>query len=366
MKPKVLILGKVPPPYMGPAIATKIILDSSLNEKFELLHLDTRINTTLESMGKWSVTKLFSTGIIYIRLLKMLISHRPALVLIPISQSAVGYLKDSLFIILSALTGRKIVLHLRGSNFRTWLENQSGILKWYVRKTLRMTRGVIVLGNNLRYIFKDVFPEDKIFVCPNGADYTIPSIPKFKSTLHLLYLANLQASKGIEDVLQAMLILKKRQVADLRLDVVGSWRSEIIKSDSLKFVHENSLPVFFNPPDSGEGKFRFFSDADIFVFTPRAPEGHPWVIVEAMAAGLPVISTDQGAIAESVINGENGFIVATNNPGEIASKIEILAVDAELRERMGKSSRMKYEQSFTEAKMVERLANTFNKVIHAG
>ena len=66
--------------------------------------------------------------------------------------------------------------------------------------------------------------------------------------------------------------------------------------------------VQFHLPATGGDKLQFFTDADVFVFTPRQREGHPWVIVEAMAAGLPVISTDRGAIAETVIDGESGWI----------------------------------------------------------
>ncbi|MBK6990167.1 MAG: hypothetical protein IPH33_19060 [Bacteroidetes bacterium] len=47
MKKRIMILGKIPPPYMGPSIATQIILNSSLKDRFELLHIDTRVNTSL-------------------------------------------------------------------------------------------------------------------------------------------------------------------------------------------------------------------------------------------------------------------------------------------------------------------------------
>lgn len=107
----------------------------------------------------------------------------------------------------------------------------------------------------------------------------------------------------------------------------------------------------------------FLGNADIFVFPPRAPEGHPWVIVEAMAAGLPVVSTDRGAIAECILDGQNGFIVPVNNPGQIAIKLKQLISDNALRERMGKESRKLYEENFTEEKMVERLSETFEKAM---
>ena len=82
-----------------------------------------------------------------------------------------------------------------------------------------------------------------------------------------------------------------------------------------------------------------------------------------MAAGLPIISTDQGAITESVLNMENGFIIESNNPEQIAEKIEYLVNHPDVRQKMGKESRRLYEENFTEEIMVKRLASVFNTVI---
>ena len=82
-----------------------------------------------------------------------------------------------------------------------------------------------------------------------------------------------------------------------------------------------------------------------------------------MAAGLPIISTDQGAITESVIDGVNGFIVEKQNPQQIAEKIKFLIENPELKKKMGKESRRRYEENFTEEKMVERLTQAFNAVL---
>jgi glycosyltransferase involved in cell wall biosynthesis len=83
-----------------------------------------------------------------------------------------------------------------------------------------------------------------------------------------------------------------------------------------------------------------------------------------MAAGLPIISTDQGAITESVIDGCNGFIVEAGNPMQIADKINLLVETLDLRKEMARESRKLYEDKFTEEKMVERLTNVFNTVLN--
>jgi len=85
-----------------------------------------------------------------------------------------------------------------------------------------------------------------------------------------------------------------------------------------------------------------------------------------MAAGLPIISTDRGAIVESVRDEENGFIVKAGSPSDIAAKLELLLSDELLRERMGASGRKKYEENFTEEKMVQNLSLAFESAIDSG
>lgn len=363
-KPKVLLLGKLPPPYMGPSIATEIILKSSLKNSFELIHLDTKINHEISSFGTWSFTKVFANIAIYFKMFSLLRKHKPALVLIPISQTTTGFFKDSLFILIAKLFGKKVLLQLRGSNFKTWISNSSSVNKSYVKYILKKTQGMIVLGNNLKYLFTDYYTQDNIFVVPNGGDYTVPERNK-SDEVRILYLSNLLASKGVEDVFKAIEILHTDTKIKFSIDLVGEWYNETTKEKCLSIKEKNQLPIRIHKSKGVTEKFQYLADADIFVFPPREPEGHPWSIVEAMAAGLPVISTDQGAIIESVINNKNGFIIEPNHPEQIAEKLALLIEDIELRKKMGTASRELYLANFTEEKMVEKLTTVFNKIIEA-
>jgi glycosyltransferase involved in cell wall biosynthesis len=362
IKPKVLLLGKLPPPYMGPSIATEIILKSSLNNHFQLIHLDTKINNEISSFGKWNLGKVFKNISIYFKMINLVRKKKPELVLIPISQTTTGFFKDSLFILIAKLYGRKVVLQLRGSNFKTWVNKSSSTNKWYAKYILKKAEGVIVLGNKLKHLFEDYYQGNKIFVIPNGADYNIPTRNK-SNEIKILYLSNLLASKGIEDVFRAIEILNSKTDIKSSIDVIGEWYDMHDKKTCLSIKETNNLPIHIHSSKGVTEKFQYLADADIFVFPPREPEGHPWSIVEAMAARLPVISTDMGAITESVIDGVNGFIVEPKHPEQIADKLELLMKDAELRNKMGAASRSLYLANFTETRMVERLTAVFNGII---
>lgn len=363
-KTRVLILGKLPPPYMGPSIATEILLKSDLKNRFDLIHVDTKINHSISSFGRWNFSKISKNVSIYLNLVSVLRKRKPQIVLIPISQTTTGFIKDSVFILLAGLFKTQIIIQLRGSDIQNWLNKSSSLTKSYFKFILKKTKGVIVLGNNLKYLFKDYYPNETIFVIPNGGNYSIPEKPVTTNTVKILYFSNLLESKGIEDVVQAVSILKKQKLSQpFSVDLVGAWYSKVTENNCLQLIKNDQLPVTIHSPKSGNDKLNFLANADIFVFPPREPEGHPWAIVEAMAAKLPIISTDKGAIIESVINNENGFIVPEKNPEMIAQKLRLLVENSELRKQMGLKSYNLYLTNFTEEKMVDKYTSTFNAIL---
>ena len=76
-KPKVMLLGKLPPPYMGPAIATQILLNSALSKHYVLLHLDTNVHKNLGTLGKWSFKKVGQNIRIYFKFISMVLKEKP-------------------------------------------------------------------------------------------------------------------------------------------------------------------------------------------------------------------------------------------------------------------------------------------------
>ena len=86
---------------------------------------------------------------------------------------------------------------------------------------LKRCQGVIVLGIHCRPISQSVFQWKKIYIVPNRTNYSLNFSVKNNSPLKILYLANLQASKGIEDLIDAVAILCKEGKPDFKVDVVG-------------------------------------------------------------------------------------------------------------------------------------------------
>jgi glycosyltransferase involved in cell wall biosynthesis len=360
---KVVINGKLPPPYMGPAIATQVLLNSDLKNRFDLIHFDNTINKTIDTQGKAGLGKVFKTIGLYFSFLSILRSEKPDLVLIPISQTTIGFLKDAPYILLAKWFSQRVLIQLRGSNLQTWLRGASGLTRYIFRSTISGTKGVLVLGEKLRYLFEDYFPSHRIFVAPNGGDYSFPERTEATTDLNVLYFANIYESKGARVALDAAIGFNAENV---KFTFTGGWRDDqTFKDKFLEDVANAKTSIQVNPPTSGDKKFQMFANADVFLFPPIMPEGHPWVLVEAMAAGLPIIATDQGAITESVIDGENGFIVPAGDSKAIQEKLALLASNPDLRKKMAKASRRLYEEKFTGEQLANNYTRIFNLLIQS-
>jgi glycosyltransferase involved in cell wall biosynthesis len=282
----------------------------------------------------------------------------------PSQQSTIAFYRDIPYILISKLFGKKVILHLRGANFLNWYNDCNNLVKFTVRQTQKIINGQIVLGNNLRYLFTQFMPEEKIFVIPNGAKLNYKDRITNKSKINISFLGNYTRTKGIIDFIKSTTLLSEDYYDQINFQMAGHWREKDCEIETKLLLNDNrEVPINNMGPMIGKNKLKYLYNSDIFVY-PTLNDGHPWVIVEAMAAGLPIISTDQGAIVESVIDGKNGFIVEKNNPEQIAKKIQFLIDNPKIRIEMGKKSREMYLNKFTEEKLVENFKNVFNNVLN--
>jgi glycosyltransferase involved in cell wall biosynthesis len=362
---KVLFLSPLPPPYMGPTVASQIILNSELKNEFTLIHLDTSDHRELDYLNTIDFRNIFLAIKHGVVLFWLIITRMPDLVYIPISQTTIGYIRDSAYILISKIFNRKVICHLRGGNFRNWYNSSNFLIRWYIRTFHSLVDGQIVLGKKLIRLFQGINSGSKIYVVPNGKNDQIEYQREYThNKIRIVHLSNLQRTKGLFHVLDAVPEVYSKYGKGVEFVFAGNWIDDETKNIYEKFYGSyNSLPIRVIGPVYGRNKYDLLLSSDIFVFTPVEEEGHPWVIIEAMAAGLPIIATDQGAITESVIEGKNGFIVEKENPLQIAEKIEYFINNPEQRKKMGEESRRLYLENFTEEKMIKRLSQTFHSVL---
>ena len=102
--------------------------------------------------------------------------------------------------------------------------------------------------------------------------------------------------------------------------------------------------------------------ASIFAL-PTNWEGFPISILEAMRAGLPVITSDVAGIREAVVDGLNGFVIKRGDSTGFARALETLLWDEKLRRDFGRNSRRMFEQHFTDEQMLRKTFEIYRQVV---
>jgi glycosyltransferase involved in cell wall biosynthesis len=165
----------------------------------------------------------------------------------------------------------------------------------------------------------------------------------------ILYVGSLYPIKGLKYLIQALaLVLKNRR--DVKLRIVGSGPDE-----TRLFLLAKRLGVLDNVSFEGfipHGEIvRYYQQCNIFVYTTL---GEPFgkSIIEAMACGKPVITSNIGGPAEIVEDGKTGFLVPPTKPHIIAEKIHFLLTDVSKRRQMGEAAR-KVAENYSWEKVAE-------------
>lgn len=359
-RPSLLLIGPTPPPFHGVAVAVQSLLQSCVVEQFRVCHLDLADRRGIEHVNKPDVYDVALFLQQWLELFKILIRTCPTLTYLVVSQSTIGFLRDSLLIWPAYLRGSQIVLHLHGGNFRDWLLGRSWLMKEYVRTVLRRITRVIVLGDSLKSQFDGLVEPSRIAVVSNGIDWedsgSLQRVGGNSSRYRILHLSTLSHLKGALVLIQAIpLVLRRRQ--DVEFVFAGPWSHAEDKQCAEEFIAQHNIAqhIRFSGQVDGNEKRGLFLSADIFVFPGVQQEGQPLVVIEAMAAGLPVIFTDRGCLRDTVVNGKTGLEAPINDPHQLADRILWLLDHSEEREAMGKHARHRYETLYTKKRHIENM-----------
>jgi len=203
--------------------------------------------------------------------------------------------------------------------------------------------------------------KEQIITIPNGIDADAYSIKISKEKkLQDLGLKNNskivatvcrlhEPKKGLTVLLEATKRLQKE--IDFQLIIVGTGKDE----EKLRLITANErIHAHF----LGERKDvqEILQVTDIFVL-PSLYEGFPVVVLEAMAAGVPVVASRVGGLTEAVVNRETGFLVNPSDPGELADKIKDLLTNNKMRKRFGKNGFKRVKEKFSINKTVDEIEN---------
>lgn len=252
-------------------------------------------------------------------------------------------LRDLGFFVISIVMRRKVVISYHGWDER-FKENMRKYWLWFFKIILKAD-ACIVLGNKFCQGLRDMGYKNPIFVINGAIDteeykqYCLPILQKKVQIkeYNLLFLARIEKYKGIYEALESYKIIKKK-IDNVRLFIVGDG-SDLENAKS--YVKNCGLEgVVFTGYLEGIAKYKILASSYCYIL-PTYGEGMPLTILEAMAAGLPIIVTNVGAIPEVVENGINGIILNSPSPNLFANAVIRLIQNPELARGMSEKNRVK-------------------------
>ena len=379
-KPRVLLVGPTPPPMGGIVRYCEDVMGSPLlNERYELAFFPANIPFELrpQAFTKKSKNILKRDGVIssfrQIRwalkrakeLRRQCRRERYDIVHIP-SCTGIGFWRNALHVTYAMREGCKVVWQLLGAIDDYWADGSS-LRRHYIRKYLDRADVHLVQSTGLRdvtatftakpvvAIFNGV--QTEALIAPDGFAHSDPADGKVR----FLTVGTLGHRKGIFDTIKAA----KTLMADwpqLQFVFVGGGEVDYFR----QLVIDEGVGDHFiiaGPVDDAE-KIHWLQTSDVFNL-PSYSEGQPIAILEAMATGLPVISSTVGSIPE-VVKEPNGRLVTAGDVEALAGCIRELAGSAELREQMGRQNATESEAKYSVKRTMQEIGDVYETLIAAG
>lgn len=216
--------------------------------------------------------------------------------------------------------------------------------------------------------FKKIYDRE-VFVNPNGIDlerFKDLSKENIRKRLKIeedekiiIFVGTLRPVKGIKYLIKAMKIIRQKN-EDARLMLIGDGEERAYLENLVKELNLKNYVKFIEKVKN-ENVPEYMVTSDVFVL-PSLSESFGIVNLEAMASGLPIVTTKVGGLPEVVKDGETGFLVEPKNPEQIAEKALLILEDDELRKRISRNNKEEVRKYSWES-VVERLEEIYQSYL---
>ncbi len=224
---------------------------------------------------------------------------------------------------------------------------------------------LIAVSPSLReyMIGRGISPE-RIICVPNGvpgssftAERRAPA-----ATWTLGAVALFRPRKGIEILLESLAVLRSRNL-NVRLRAVGGFETPQYEAQVMGLAERLDLVDAIDWIGFTRNVNRELAKINLFVLPSLFGEGLPMVVLEAMAAGLPVVASRVEGVPEAVIHRETGLLVEPGSVSQLATSIEeMITGDVDYTE-LSRGARQRHAERFSDTKMAESVAEVYRDVL---
>lgn len=278
----------------------------------------------------------------------------------------VSMCRDMIYLLVAKLYRKKTITFIRGWSlqFENRILKKPGFYK-YIIGFYKKSDVVLILAEKFKKTLISLdFISERIHVTRTMyvESDIIKSNKNYSDKPKFLFIGRLSFQKGIVDIIDAAKLLNEKNI-QVDVEIYGHYANKEIKAITESKIQKFNLSsqVKINDFISGKSKYQKLAEADVFLF-PTYDEGCPNSIIEALAAGLFVISTPIGAIDELVTDERNGMIIETNNPVELAESMLWPYQNLKEVRDIGKLNAIYALENFEQKVIVNQIHKIYNNI----
>lgn len=359
-KTKILMVTAIySPPVCGAGYIAQLLKGSRFAEEFDLSHVNTRFVDSVSDLEKIHLKKLVLFAWYFLVICAFIVWKRPDFVIICPGFAKGTFFKDSIYtLVCTKLFGRRVLWWIHPCGLRRLYDASGPPMRRWIQWVIKSVYRVVIISEHQRSDFDFVCSQGQLFTISHGIPASQFSLSRFDSRreIRVLYFSNLSVFKGWRILLEAA-----KHVCNCRDGIFFDFYGNPTKDSSQEVIEEafrNSgftNRICYHGAAYGTTKHQAYDRADVFCFIPDWRfESFGLVLLEAMNAGLPVISTEHPTNSDVIIGECGGFLIPKEDPAVLSDAILRLAGDSELRKRMGEYNRQRFYEHFTADKFADR------------
>jgi glycosyltransferase involved in cell wall biosynthesis len=269
-------------------------------------------------------------------------------------------LRKQLYQAVAKALGMRTVLHLHGSGYDEFYADLTVKHQAAVRAFFARAVAVVALGDHWkRFMLTELrLPLAKVVEIPNGVP-AAPAVARAPNAVPAIaFLGEVGHRKGVDVLIDALAQLKADGL-DFAVTIGGNGDLETARAHAERagVLDRIDFPGWVDEA----GADKVLRGADLLVLPSRA-ENQPVAILEAMARGLPVVSTRIGGIPQQVLDGETGLLVEPDDVAQLAQALATLIQSPERRAAYGQAGLRRFEAHFSVAACAERFAELYRSL----
>lgn len=317
-------------------------------------HVGTRVYNVAVPQGNGAVRFCLAT-LIALKQMLLFPFRRPADVIHVHSSHWYSFYQSSWYVLFAALVWRRpVILHVHGSSFDEFLETDSVPVRLLQSVVFRASDVVVALSDSWAELLERRVDPRKVTVLHNAVDVSEYD-PSFSvSPMRMSFVSNHIRRKGVEELVGAIDQLAEGMSVDITIAGKGPL------SHLVEDLADSRSGVEYVGYVSEERKCEILNESTVYAL-PTYAEGVPIAILEAMAGGNAIVSTDVGGIS-SVVGENNGVLVEPGDADELADALRTLLADPERVQSMARESRRRVEAAHSWEKVTADLVELYDSL----